>query len=118
MNKNIIILVILIVLVVLLIITYKKKTNKIQQINQVNSSNYNYFWVYWDDLNGRDNRPAYIDLCLQTIKKHTTKDFNLVMLSKENIDNYLPELVELRKQVDLDKLVLAQKVDLYRIMLL
>jgi hypothetical protein len=118
MNKNIIIIVILILLVILIVFGYKKKTNKINQINQINSSNYNYFWVYWDDLNGRDNRPAYIDICLETIKKHTMKDFNLVMLSKDNIDNYLPELINLRKQVDLDKLVLAQKVDLYRIMLL
>jgi hypothetical protein len=74
-------------------------------------------WIYWDDLNGIENRPDYISLCLETIKKYST-NFNLIILNKDNIEYYLPELKEIKIQYDLDRLLLAQKVDVYRIMLL
>ena len=74
-------------------------------------------WVYWDDLDGFENRPEYIKLCLETIQRHST-DFTLIMLTKDNIENYLPELIEIKYRINLEKLLLAQKVDLYRIMLM
>ncbi len=130
MKTHIIIIILLAIAIIYLLHkrnNKRKYTSNLELIKKSNSSNIdlkvvnntisNYFWIYWDDLNGIENRPAYIDLCLETIKKNT-KDFNLVILSKDNIDSYLPELKDIRQIINLDKLVLAQKVDLYRIMLL
>ncbi len=74
-------------------------------------------WVYWDDLDGFENRYEYIKLCLETIQKHS-QDFTLIMLSNDNIEKYLPELIEIKYHINLEKLLLPQKVDLYRIMLM
>lgn len=118
-NNKIIVLIVLII-IFLLIILNKYYSNKRYTFNEwINSNNIDgkILWIYWDDLNGIENRPDYISLCIETIKKNSD-GFNLIMLSKDNIDYYLPELKEIEKNINLEKLMLAQKVDLYRIMLL
>jgi hypothetical protein len=69
-------------------------------------------WIYWDDL---QPRPGYIELCLSTIYKNSY-DFNLYLLNKDNILDYLPEIKSY--EIYFNDLLLAQKVDIYRIWLM
>lgn len=68
-------------------------------------------WVYWEG-----KMPAYIKLCLDTVKKHCSKSFDIAFLNNNNIYDYLPELK--KSKIDLSKLSIAHKVDYYRILLL
>ena len=68
-------------------------------------------WIYWENMNG-NKCPTFIKLCMDSIKKHYGK-YNLVILNEQNIHKYLPNL---RK--DFDNLLIAQKVDYYRVALL
>lgn len=70
-----------------------------------------YLWLYWEN-----NEPGFITLCRKTVYKHCSKSFNIVLLNKDNIEKWLPEIKPLKNK--LDKLILAHKVDIYRIMLL
>jgi phosphorylcholine metabolism protein LicD len=74
-----------------------------------------FLWLYWDNINN-NKTPVYIDLCYETVVKNCSQSFNVVRLNKDNIKKYLPELDEYEKY--LDKLIIAHKVDFYRIMLL
>ena len=76
-----------------------------------------YLWVYWENKKG-SNIPDYIKLCRQTLLKHASKSFNIVELNEKNIYDYLPELRDKEKKLGLDKLIIAHKVDYYRILLL
>jgi hypothetical protein len=67
-------------------------------------------FYYWDDIDGT---PDYIKLCHQILHKNA-KSFNIIQLNKNNIFEYLPEL----KNVNMDHIKIAQKVDIYRIFLL
>jgi hypothetical protein len=59
--------------------------------------------------------PAYITLCLKTVDKNC-HEFNIIRLNKNNIYDYLPEL---EKYIDkINKLIIAHRVDIYRIYLL
>lgn len=70
-----------------------------------------YVWVYWENIK-TDKYPTYIKLCLDTIKKKLGK-YQLIILNEKNIKKFLPHI---RK--DFDNLMIAQKVDYYRIALL
>lgn len=74
-----------------------------------------YLWIYWDNIDGKST-PAYIDLCYDSITKNCSDSFDIVKLNKDNIKKYLPELSEYDKYFE--KLRIAHKVDIYRIMLL
>jgi hypothetical protein len=74
-----------------------------------------YLWQYWDNIDN-NKTPAYIELCLETVNNNCSKNFNIVRLNKDNIKKYLPELNKYQNK--LDKLIIAHKVDIYRIMLL
>jgi hypothetical protein len=76
-----------------------------------------YLWQYWDNINN-SKTPAYINLCLKSVDKHCSNSFNIIRLNKDNILKYLPELKTLSIYNKIDKLIIAHKVDLYRIMLL
>jgi phosphorylcholine metabolism protein LicD len=79
-----------------------------------------YLWIYWDNLNGAET-PVYISLCKESVIKNCSNSFNVVFLNNENIMNFLPELTpELKEELNLNsnKIKIAHKVDLYRIMLL
>lgn len=79
-----------------------------------------YMWLYWDNktdnnINNKNN-PAIIDLCYDTVVKHCSNSFEIVRLNKDNIESYIPELKHYKKYMK--DLIIAHKVDIYRIMLL
>jgi phosphorylcholine metabolism protein LicD len=74
-----------------------------------------YLWTYWDNVNDSQT-PPLISLCFDTVKINCTASFDIVKLSKDNILEYLPEIEEYKEYID--KLQIAHKVDLYRVMLL
>jgi phosphorylcholine metabolism protein LicD len=74
-----------------------------------------YMWLYWDNINNKNN-PAIIDLCYDTVIKHCSESFEIVRLNKDNIESYIPELKHYKKYMN--NLIIAHKVDIYRIMLL
>lgn len=76
-----------------------------------------YLWIYWENKPGK-SMPDYISLCRKTILKHAKDSFTIVELNEKNIYDYLPELKEKEQQLDLNNLIIAQKVDYYRILLL
>ena len=81
--------------------------------NIENNKNVNpYLWLYWENIKTKKT-PTIIKLCIESIKNHCKKDFNIILLNEKTIYNYLPNL---RK--DLDNLLIAQKVDYIRIALL
>lgn len=67
-------------------------------------------FLYWEG----NNKPPYIDLCIESIYKHCSKSFDIIFLDDTTIYNYLPEV----KNLNFNKLKIAQKVDYYRIALL
>lgn len=72
-------------------------------------------WIYWE--NKKDEQmPSYIKLCQDSIYRHCSDSFNIIKLDEKNIYDYLPELKE--KNLNLSKLLIAQKVDYYRVLLL
>ena len=71
-----------------------------------------YIWVYWENIN-RPNYPTHIKLFLDTIKLHLGTKYKLVILNEKTISQYLPDLRD-----DFFNLMVAQKVDYYRIALL
>ena len=73
----------------------------------------NNIWMYWENK-PYTKRPAYLDLCYQTVIKHCSKDFNIILLNEKSIYNYLPNV---RKDLD-KKLNIPQKTDYYRYWLL
>jgi hypothetical protein len=81
------------------------------------NTNKPYLWQYWDNIDG-NKTPSYIELCFKTVDKHCSNSFNIIRLNKNNISKYLPELRTLSIYNKIDKLIIAHKVDLYRIMLL
>lgn len=102
-------------LLLLIICLYYDKTYSLKKYN-LEKFNLNkekpYLWIYWDDISAR---PGYIQLCIDTIYKNSY-DFNLFFLNKNNIVDYLPEIKLYEKYFE--DLLLAQKVDIYRIWLM
>ena len=74
-----------------------------------------YLWQYWDNIDGKET-PSYISLSLKTVDKHCSKSFEIIRLNKDNIFKYIPELEKYKEKMD--KLIIAHKVDIYRILLL
>lgn len=75
-----------------------------------------YIWYYWETLPNK-KKPAYIDICYDSIV-HNCKDcFHIIHLDEKNIYNYLPELKEEHIQ-NFDKLSIPHKTDYYRYALL
>ena len=68
------------------------------------------FW-YWEG-----EKKKFINLCYETVKKNCSESFNIVTLDNFTIHKWLPDLKKYKKH--LDKLMIAQRVDIYRIMLL
>ncbi|MDZ7860062.1 MAG: capsular polysaccharide synthesis protein [Candidatus Krumholzibacteriota bacterium] len=65
-------------------------------------------WMYWENNKGSE-KPAYLDLCLETIIKHSP-DYKIIVLNEKTVYEYLPNL-----RRDLDKLEeIAQKADYIR----
>jgi hypothetical protein len=81
----------------------------------ISSSNKPYMWLYWETQNGQ-KKPNYVKLCNDTVKKNCSDSFEIVFLDENNVHAYLPEIK--KYNIDLEGLIIAHKVDLYRIMLL
>ena len=107
MNYKFIIL--LIIIPILLYFYYIKNETFNNKIIQ----NKPYIWMYWENYPGK-TRPVYLDICLETIQKNCSRDFNIVVLDEILVYNYLPNL---RKDLS-DKLNINQKTDIIRIELL
>ena len=70
-----------------------------------------YLWQYWDG-----DKSSFIKLSMETVKKHCINSFNVVELNNDNIFFYLPEMIHYKDKMK--NLLIAQKVDIYRILLL
>lgn len=104
---------IIIVIIFLFIILRSCCNNKYIYDNFTNVNNKPILWVYWENKDGTIT-PDYIKLCFETIEKHCSKSFNIIKLNNLNINKYLPEVIN----YDLSNLLIAQKVDFYRVYLL
>ena len=71
-----------------------------------------YIWTYWENKGDRKEPYAHIKLCFETMKKYYSK-YNFIILNPETIKQYLPNI-----RTDLNDLMIAQKVDYYRVALL
>ena len=70
-------------------------------------------WMYWENKNGK-KKPAYLELCYDTIIKQCSNSFNIHLLNEKTVYKYLPNL-----RTDLDKyLNIPQKTDYIRLALL
>lgn len=70
-------------------------------------------WMYWEQPKNKKKRADYLNLCLETVYKHCSNNFKIIILNEKTVYDYIPNL---RK--DLDKLLIPQKVDYIRIHLL
>lgn len=123
--KNLIIIILIITFLIIIVLGIYLKSNKKQkpEVNlKINNlvpieNIINIFeskpilWCYWEG-----EMPDYIKMCKETIYKHCSKSFDIIVLNDKNIHIHLPELKE--KQLDFSNLKIAQKVDYYRILLL
>lgn len=69
-------------------------------------------FTYWENKGKRTEPYGHIKLCFETMKKHYKK-YNFVILDPKTIKEYLPDI-----RSDLSDLLIAQKVDYYRVALL
>lgn len=117
MNFLIILIAIFIVLYIIEINTEKQENFVLTDISAIKTEDPKpYLWQFWDDIDGIENRPAYIDLCMETIDKHCSNSFNIIRLNSSNILDFIPEIQQYSKYID--KLIIAHKVDVYRMFLL
>jgi hypothetical protein len=72
-----------------------------------------HIWCYWETIEGR-HKPAYIDLCYDSIVHNCKNCFEIHRLDEKSIRKYLPEL----NPADLDHLSIPHKADYYRYALL
>ena len=70
-------------------------------------------WTYWENKDGRTRPPTHIQLCFDTFTKHLSDKYKIIILNQDTVKQYLPKVRD-----DLDGLLIAQKVDYYRIALL
>ena len=49
-------------------------------------------WMYWEDRKG-ERKPAYLDLCLETVRRHSPA-FDVVLLNERSVRDHLPDLRE------------------------
>ena len=68
-------------------------------------------WAYWENKDGYI--PTHIKLCFETFEKHLKPKYKVIILNENTVKKYLPEV-----RNDLNNLMIAQKVDYYRIALL
>jgi hypothetical protein len=90
-------------------------------------------WCYWETMKGK-KKPAYIDLCYDSLLHNCTNCFDIILLNERNIETYLPNVNthipslspfsregrERRKagEIDLSSLSIPHKTDYYRYALL
>ncbi len=103
------------ILLFIIYIIYNKIYNKYNyNENFYNNNNKPKIWCYWETMINK-KKPAYIDLCYDTLI-HNCKDcFDIILLNEKNIYNYLPNL---KDEIDLSTLSIPHKTDYYRYALL
>ena len=52
----------------------------------------NIIWLFWQNPPGQSEPPAYIQLCWKTITKHCGKDFDIHLVTTENVKQFLPNI--------------------------
>lgn len=102
MNKYITLYIKIFIILLIICIIVKFIFNKIKKP---------YLFWYWE---GKEKK--YINLCFETVKKNCSKSFDIIKLNDITIHEWLPDLKKYEK--NFEKLMIAQKVDIYRIMLL
>jgi hypothetical protein len=103
---------IILILLIILIIIFINKNIGYENFNNINKP---YLWVYWENKENKST-PAIIELCIEIMKLKLSNNFNFVKLDQNNIYEYIPEIKE--KKHILDKLIIAHRVDYYRVLLL
>lgn len=51
-------------------------------------------WLYWDNKPGKTAPPEYIELCWESIHKHCGEDFDIHLVTTENVRKFLPNISE------------------------
>ncbi len=92
------------------IIIYLYNKNKIEKFE----NNKPKIWCYWENMNGK-TKPAYIDLCYDTLLHNCKNCFDIILLNESKIKNYLPEI---ETEINLSQLSIPHKTDYYRYALL
>jgi hypothetical protein len=105
-----IIVILIVCIIIVLIFTGNKKS-----CENFNNDEKPYLWVYWENKDGKPT-PPIIELCLEIMRKRLSNTFRMVKLDQNNITEYIPEIKE--RQHILDKLIIAHRVDYYRVLLL
>ena len=104
--------IILIIFIIFLYLLYEYQKRFIEFFNsRLISHN---IWLYWENKYGH-TKPAYLDLCLDTITKHCGYNFTIHVLNENNIYNFLPHL---RKDLDYLLPSIPMKTDYIRYNLL
>lgn len=49
-------------------------------------------WQFWDNPPGHTEPPAYIQLCQETVRKHCSADFDICLVTTENVKQFLPDI--------------------------
>jgi hypothetical protein len=119
---NLILLIVILFLLLCLFIFNSCREDFSSTDNTLEKTNINYsknkkpyLWQYWDTIEGKE-MPDYIKLCMKTVDKHCSDSFEIVRLNKDNIFTYIPEIEKYKDKMK--DLIIAHKVDIYRIMLL
>lgn len=109
-NKNFFLLIIFLIVIFVVLIYVNNNTTK-EKFYSTRTPRI--IWTYWENKNNQIGLPTHIQLCFDTFKKHLDSKYNVIILNEKTIKNYLPNV-----RNDLDNLMIAQKVDYYRIALL
>lgn len=93
---------------------YHKKSDKEDYHNNIQNNNLMekpYLWLYWESKN--NIIPDYVQLCIESIKKHCNDSFKIVMLNDDLCEQYLGDFNNKIKKIGL-----AQRSDYlsYRIL--
>ncbi len=56
-------------------------------------------FLYWDNKPGATEAPAYIQLCWETIYKHCEEDFDIHLVTTENVKQFLPNIPQVFFQI-------------------
>lgn len=112
-NYGIILYCILILVLIKIYNNYLIRKNK--EYFDITKPSSKYIFTYWENKNGRTKPYSHINLCFETMKKHLGNNpkYNFIILNEKTIKDYLPNL-----RNDMDSLLIAQKVDYYRVALL
>jgi hypothetical protein len=52
----------------------------------------NAIWLFWENPPGQSEPPAYVQLCWKIISKHCGNDFDIYLVTPENVKQFLPNI--------------------------